>query len=126
MNELRRHFRPEFLNRVDETVLFKPLQLDEISRIVRLLTAELAERLAERRIELTITDAAAQHIAETAYDPVYGARPLKRYLSREGETKLGRAIIAGEVVEGSSVAVDLEGCELVVRPRKEAVSQAGS
>ncbi len=115
MSELRRHFRPEFLNRVDDTVLFKPLQLDEIKRIVMLLVEELRERLAERRIELRVTDAAAGFIAEAAYDPVYGARPLKRYLSHELETRIGRAIVAGEAGEGSSVVVDANEGELAVR-----------
>jgi ATP-dependent Clp protease ATP-binding subunit ClpB len=114
--ELRRHFRPEFLNRVDDTVLFTPLRLDEIKSIVRLLTADLAARLSDRRIELRITDDAAEHIAEAAYDPVYGARPLKRYLSHEVETRLGRAIIAGEIVEGSAVELAVENGELAVRP----------
>jgi len=119
MGELRRHFRPEFLNRVDDIVLFKPLQLEEIKRIVRLLTAELASRLSGRRIELTVSDAAAEHIAETAYDPVYGARPLKRFLTHEVETRLGRGIIAGEITDGSRVVVDLECGELVVTPERE-------
>jgi len=106
MQELRAHFRPEFLNRVDDTVLFKPLGLNDITQIVRLLAQELQERLDERRITLTLTDAAVTHIAQAGFDPVYGARPLKRYLQHQLETRLGRMIIAGEVAEGSQVTVD--------------------
>ena len=108
MADLRSHFRPEFLNRVDDIVLFKPLSQNEITKIVDLLAAGLSERLSDRQITLTLTDAAKQHIAEHGYDPVYGARPLKRYLQHEVETRVGRAIIAGEVAEGSSVTVDVD------------------
>jgi ATP-dependent Clp protease ATP-binding subunit ClpB len=108
MADLRQHFRPEFLNRVDDTILFQPLSLTEITRIVDLLLADIQGRLADRGIELTLTKAAKQHIAEAGYDPVYGARPLKRYLQHEVETRLGRAIIAGEVPDGSTVTIDLE------------------
>ena len=111
LQELRAHFRPEFLNRVDDTVLFKPLALDDIAQIVRLLAQELQDRLTERRITLRLTDAAVQHIAEAGFDPVYGARPLKRYLQHQLETKLGRMIIAGDVSEGSAVTVDHDAVE---------------
>ena len=111
MAELRAHFRPEFLNRVDDTVLFKPLALDDIAQIVRLLAKELQERLADRRIGLRLTDAAVKHIAEAGFDPVYGARPLKRYLQHQLETKLGRMIIAGDVADGSQVTVDYDQTE---------------
>jgi len=106
MAELRSHFRPEFLNRVDDIVLFKPLSPREITRIVDLLAVSLAKRLEDRRIKLTLTDAAKQHVAEHGYDPVYGARPLKRYLQHEVETRIGRAIIAGDVPEGSTLTID--------------------
>ncbi|MBH24259.1 MAG: ATP-dependent chaperone ClpB [Myxococcales bacterium] len=106
MRELRGHFRPEFLNRVDDIVLFKPLTVGEIARIVDLMTADLKARLADRRIELTLTDAARQQAAREGFDPVYGARPLKRWLQRELETRLGRAIIGGELAEGGAVVVD--------------------
>ncbi|MEM7586466.1 MAG: ATP-dependent chaperone ClpB [Acidobacteriota bacterium] len=105
MGELRMHFRPEFLNRVDDTVLFTPLQLDEIKQIVGLLTQDLSHRLAERGIKLELTDAAREHIAREGYDPVYGARPLKRYLQHQLETRIGRALIGGEVSEGATVDV---------------------
>jgi ATP-dependent Clp protease ATP-binding subunit ClpB len=105
MAELRRHFRPEFLNRVDDTVLFKPLTLDEIERIVDLLTEDLRRRLADRNIRLEMTEAARALIAREGFDPVYGARPLKRYLQHELETRIGRALVAGEAVDGSTVKV---------------------
>ena len=111
LQELRAHFRPEFLNRVDDTVLFKPLALDDIAQIVRLLAKELQDRLEDRRITLALTDAAVTHIAEAGFDPVYGARPLKRYLQHQLETKLGRMIIAGDVSEGSAVTVDHDAVE---------------
>jgi ATP-dependent Clp protease ATP-binding subunit ClpB len=106
MDTLRGHFRPELLNRIDDIVMFKPLKIDEIKSIVRLLTKSLAGRLVDRHITLEITDQAVSHIATSAYDPVYGARPLKRYLQRDLETKIGRALIAGGITEGSKVTVD--------------------
>ena len=106
--DLRAHFRPEFLNRVDDIVLFEPLNTQEIAQIVRLLVGDLRARLADRRIDLTLTDAAAEHVAVNGHDPVYGARPLKRYLQRELETKLGRKLIAGDVSEGDTVVVDAD------------------
>ena len=123
MREMRQHFRPEFLNRVDEIVLFKPLQLGEIKRIEVLLMAQLQKRLADRRIELTLTDAAAEHVAKQGYDPVYGARPLKRFLQRELETKLGRKLIGGEIVDGARVVVDLAGDVLVFRVEAPVVAE---
>ncbi|MEM1446282.1 MAG: ATP-dependent chaperone ClpB [Planctomycetota bacterium] len=106
MADVRSHFRPEFLNRVDEIVLFKPLTLHEIERIVTLLVADLQKRLEDRRITLDLTDAAVAHIASAGHDPVYGARPLKRFLQRELETRIGRELIAGNVPDGSTVTVD--------------------
>ena len=114
MADLRRHFRPEFLNRVDDIVLFKPLTLDEVKRIVGLLTQDLERRLKDRRIRLEITDAAREWIARTGYDPVYGARPLKRLLQRELETRIGRALIAGDILEGATIRVDVEDGRLTV------------
>ncbi|NNF06371.1 MAG: ATP-dependent chaperone ClpB [Candidatus Eisenbacteria bacterium] len=106
LGELRSSFRPEFLNRVDETVLFKPLMLEEIKQIVDLMTTELRGRLMERGITLEMTDTARSLIAERGFDPVYGARPLRRFLQRELETKIGRALIAGEIELGGQVRVD--------------------
>jgi len=111
--ELRRHFRPEFLNRVDETVLFKPLTLADIKKIVGLQLDLLRARLADRHIELVLSDAAKEHIAREGYDPVYGARPLKRFLQRAVETTLSRKLIAGEVPDHSRVTVDFKKGELV-------------
>jgi ATP-dependent Clp protease ATP-binding subunit ClpB len=115
MGELQRHFRPEFLNRVDDVVLFKPLRLDEVEQIVELLTEDLRRRLAERRIEIVLTPQARAHVARQGFDPVYGARPLKRFLQRQLETRIARALIAGEAAEGSVVEVEIEGEELAVR-----------
>ncbi len=115
MQELRQHFRPEFLNRVDDIVLFKPLTLEEIKQIVGLMTGELRARLQDRRIGLDITEGAQEFVAREGFDPVFGARPLKRFLQRELETRIGRALIGGEVVDGAWIEVDLEGGELVVR-----------
>jgi ATP-dependent Clp protease ATP-binding subunit ClpB len=101
--ELRKSFRPEFLNRIDETILFKPLTLEEITSIVDLLLADLNKRLADRRVTVVLDAKAKEWAAEKGYDPVFGARPLKRYLQRNIETKLARALISGEVAEGSEV-----------------------
>jgi ATP-dependent Clp protease ATP-binding subunit ClpB len=106
MNALRDHFRPEFLNRVDETVLFLPLKRDQIERIVDLQTARLQTRLAERKIRLTLTDAARVFIAEAAYDPVYGARPLKRYVQQHIENPLARELLSGHIREDQKVVAD--------------------
>jgi len=111
--EMRMHFRPEFLNRVDDIVLFKALTMDEIKQIVVLLTEEIAKRLAERQIGFSLSEPAKDFITREGFDPVYGARPLKRFIQRELETKLGRAIIAGDVVEGTQVRVDVKNDELV-------------
>jgi len=114
MRELRQHFRPEFLNRVDDIVLFRPLVLDEIKQIVELQTEDLRKRLADRNIALEMTDAARELVARQGFDPVYGARPLKRYLQHELESKIGRALIAGEAHEGSVLKVDVSGGQLAV------------
>ena len=112
--ELRRTFRPEFLNRIDETVLFKPLTLDEIEQIVDLLVADLQTRLHDRRVDLTLSAEAKRYFAERGFDPVYGARPLKRTLQRELETRIGRALIAGEIPEPGAVEVVVRDGELAV------------
>src|SRR5882672_26805 len=124
MNELRAHFRPEFLNRVDEIVLFKPLTLGEIKKIVELLLGLLRTRLADRHIELELSDSAKEHIAREGYDPVYGARPLKRYLQRQLETALSRKLLAGDITDHSRVTVDFKKGELTfdakpTKPGKE-------
>ena len=112
MAELRQAFRPEFLNRVDETILFKPLTLEEITSIVDLLMADLNKRLADRRVTVKLDPKAKEWVAEKGYDPVFGARPLKRFLQRNVETKLARALIAGEVGEGSVITFTVRNGEL--------------
>jgi ATP-dependent Clp protease ATP-binding subunit ClpB len=106
LRELRAHFRPEFLNRVDDIVLFRPLTLQEIERIVDLQTEDLRRRLADRGIRLELTEAAREYVARQGFDPVYGARPLKRYLQHELESRIARALIAGEVLPGALLRVD--------------------
>ena len=114
MGEMRQHFRPEFLNRVDDIVLFKPLTLEEIERIVGLMTEELRERLRDRRLNLEITAAAQEFVAREGFDPVFGARPLKRFLQHELETRIGRALIGGDILDGARITVDMQNGELVV------------
>ena len=113
MDDLRRHFRPEFLNRVDETVIFHPLQREQTKSIIYLLLEGLQKRLAERKITLELTDQAASFIADQAYDPVYGARPLRRYLQRKLETPLARDIISGEIGDGEHISVNVVEDSLV-------------
>lgn len=114
MAELRKGFRPEFLNRVDDIVLFKPLTLAETEEIVDIQVRELQKRLQERGLSLSLTAAARSFVARAAYDPVYGARPLKRYLQHHLETRIGRAMIASEVGEGGCVRVDETDGALVI------------
>ncbi|MCD6571548.1 MAG: ATP-dependent chaperone ClpB [Deltaproteobacteria bacterium] len=114
MDELRMHFRPEFLNRVDDIVLFKPLIFEEIKKIVDLLTRELKMRLSERGIILHLEDTAREFIAREGFDPVYGARPLKRFLQRELETRIGRALIAGTIMDGSTIHIKVQEGGLVI------------
>ena len=126
MDALRRHFMPEFLNRVDDIVMFKPLTMDEIKKIIDLLAEDLNRRLKPRRLTFRLTDAARDFIAGAGYDPVYGARPLKRFVQREVETRIGRAIIAGSITDGSTITVDVQDGELVVtHAAEEAVEVAG-
>jgi ATP-dependent Clp protease ATP-binding subunit ClpB len=113
MTELRRAFRPEFLNRIDETILFKPLTLEEITRIVDLLLVDLNRRLADRRVSVTLDRAARDWAAERGYDPVFGARPLKRFLQRQLETRLARGLVSGEIAEGSDVRFTVRDGALV-------------
>ena len=115
MAELRDHFRPEFLNRIDDVVLFKPLSLEEITEIVDLLLAGLNKRLADRKVLVSFTSAAKKWIGEKGYDPTYGARPLKRFLQKQVETQLARALVAGEVEEGTEVSFAVKDDELVMK-----------
>ena len=114
MQELQAHFRPEFLNRIDEIVLFKPLRIEEIKKIVDLLLNEVRSRLKDRNISVEVSEQAKEFLALAGYDPVYGARPLKRYLQRELETKIGRALIADQVSDGSVVSVTVKDGELLI------------
>ena len=118
MQALREHFRPEFLNRVDDIVFFKPLTQDEVKEIVKILLGHLSERLSERQIELNFTDEALSFIAESGYDPVYGARPLKRYITHNLETKLARALIAGGIREKTKISIDVKAGELIFDSEK--------
>ncbi|HEY9179992.1 MAG TPA: AAA family ATPase, partial [Candidatus Baltobacteraceae bacterium] len=108
LDELRQHFRPEFLNRVDEVIVFHALTEEELGEIIEIQLKRVRERLAQRRIKLELTDAAKRHLVKTGYDPVYGARPLKRAIQKELETPLGRKILAGEVREDQKVVVDYD------------------
>jgi ATP-dependent Clp protease ATP-binding subunit ClpB len=115
MADVRGAFRPEFLNRIDETILFKPLALEEIEQIVDLLLADINRRLADRRVTVALDAKAKVWVAEKGYDPVFGARPLKRFLQRHLETKLARALIAGEVTEDSQVKFTVKDDALVMK-----------
>ncbi|MDQ0198167.1 ATP-dependent chaperone ClpB [Neobacillus ginsengisoli] len=112
LHQLRGHFRPEFLNRIDETIMFKPLSLEEIKSIVVKLLIDLENRLKEQHIEISISEEAKEYIAVNGFDPIYGARPLKRYLQRNIETKLARELIAGKVHDHSRVEITVEYNEL--------------
>jgi ATP-dependent Clp protease ATP-binding subunit ClpB len=114
IKEMRLHFRPEFLNRIDDIILFKPLTIDEIKMIVDLQMNELRQRLKERNIALHLDDTARELIARVSYDPVYGARPLKRYIQSTLETRLGRAIVAGEVPDGGEIIITSDKGQLKI------------
>ncbi len=115
--ELRRAFRPEFLNRIDDTILFKPLGLGELVNIVALLLEDLNRRLADRRVRVELAEDARKWVAEKGYDPVFGARPLRRFLQKQIETKLARALIAGDVREDQTVVFRIEDDALVMEPK---------
>ncbi|NLC69019.1 MAG: AAA domain-containing protein, partial [Clostridiaceae bacterium] len=118
MNELRARFRPEFLNRVDEIVMFKPLMRNEIMKIVELSLEEIRKRLHNKNIKLYVTSNAVQFITDAAYSPVYGARPIKRYLQKNVESQIAKMIISGEVEEDSTVVIDEKDGGLVISSRK--------
>ncbi len=106
MNELRAHFRPEFLNRLDETILFKPLTKGNIYDIIDLLVKDVNKRLADRELQIELTEAAKNHIVTGGYDPMYGARPLKRYLQKHVETLAARLMLEGNVSAGQTIVID--------------------
>ena len=111
---LKRSFRPEFLNRLDEIVFYKPLTRDNIFHIIDLMLADLNRRLADKRLSVELTGAAKDHVLEAAYDPMYGARPLRRYLQHTVENLVGRRIISGDVVPDATLVVDVQDGELVI------------
>jgi ATP-dependent Clp protease ATP-binding subunit ClpB len=114
--DLRTHFRPEFLNRIDDTILFHPLGLDQIHAIVNLMLAAINQRLADRRIHLTLAPPARDWIAERGYDPVYGARPLRRFLQRHLETPLAKTLIRGDTHDGQTLHITLRNGALTLTP----------
>ena len=116
MAELREYFRPEFLNRVDETVVFHPLETEQLTKIVEIQLERLRARLTERRISLSVTPAALQYLGERGYDPVYGARPLKRLIQQEIETPMARQLVKGEMRDGDMATVDLKDQHIVIVP----------
>ena len=118
MNELRMHFRPEFLNRLDETILFKPLTKENISGIVHLIIADLNERLADRDLSVELTKEAQEFIVENAYEPVYGARPLKRYIQKHVETLSAKLILADKVAGGDVILIDVENDALTAKVKE--------
>ncbi len=117
MNDLRAHFRPEFLNRLDETILFKPLTKSDIRSIINLLLADLNKRLSDKELRLEMTDEAKEYITDHGYDPVYGARPLKRYVQKHVETLAARIILQGDVVSGDTIIITMEGDSLTAKIR---------
>jgi ATP-dependent Clp protease ATP-binding subunit ClpB len=119
MNELRAHFRPEFLNRLDETILFKPLSKENISDIVALLMKDLNRRLADQDIHLELSDAAKDYVIDGGYDPVYGARPLKRFLQKNVETLAARLILSGTVMQGDTILLDVEDGQMTAKVKQE-------
>ncbi len=118
IEDLRAHFRPEFLNRVDETVVFLPLRRDQVGKIVEIQLRRLRKRLDEHKIRLELSEEALNYIADEGYDPVYGARPLKRYLQQAVETPLARDIISGKVRDGEEVRIEIQGDDLAFEVKK--------
>ena len=118
MNDLRSHFRPEFLNRLDETILFKPLTKDNIGGIIKLIIADLNRRLADRELTVELSDAAEHLIIDEAYDPVYGARPLKRYIQKYVETLSAKLILEDKVDQGDTIYIDVDGDHLTAGVKK--------
>lgn len=108
MGELRRHFRPEFLNRLDEMIMFKPLTKDNISNIIELMVADVNKRLEDRELRIVLSEEARASIIDKSYDPVYGARPLKRYLQKTVETLAARLILEGNVSMGDTIEIIVE------------------
>ncbi|MDD6441796.1 MAG: ATP-dependent chaperone ClpB [bacterium] len=121
MHDLRGHFRPEFLNRLDEIIMFHPLSKSHVSSIIELLVADVNKRLADRELQIELTDAAKQMIVEGGYDPMYGARPLKRYLQKHVETLAARLILSGDVGSGDTILIDVENGDLTARTKRNVI-----
>ena len=115
MEELQGHFRPEFLNRLDVFIMFKPLTKDNIGNIIKLMMNDLNKRLEDREIQVALTPEAESFIIEHGYDPIYGARPLKRFLQKHVETLSAKLILADEVREGDTILIDTEGDKLTAK-----------
>ena len=126
MEVLQQHFRPEFLNRVDDTIVFKPLTQEQLKQIVDIQLENLRQRLAERKIELEVTDAAKAVLAERGWDPVYGARPLKRTIQRLVQDKLAMLILEGQFRDGDRIVADVENGELKFTKAESRVAAAAS
>jgi ATP-dependent Clp protease ATP-binding subunit ClpB len=127
LGEMRQHFRPEFLNRVDEVVVFHSLSEEDLRKILEVQLDRLRARLAERHIELKLTPEAAARLAREGYDPIYGARPLKRAIQKELETPIGRRLLAGEIRDGDKVIVDWKDKEFIFTTgRTERAEAVGS
>ena len=114
MNEMKLRFKPEFLNRLDDIIMFKTLSIKEIEKIVDIFLKDINKRLEERHMKVTVTAKAKELIAKEGYDPIYGARPLKRYLENTLETRLARMIISGELYDGMEVGIDAKDDEIVI------------
>ena len=123
MNDLRAHFRPEFLNRLDETILFKPLTKDNIGGIIHLIIADLNRRLEDKQLTIRLSEEAMQYIVDNAYDPVYGARPLKRYIQKYVETLAAKMILADQVEEGDTIVITVENDQLAAKCEKGSKNQ---
>ena len=121
LNELRAHFRPEFLNRLDETIMFKPLTKKDVGQIIDLLVKDVNKRLVEREVSIELTDVAKNFIVEGGYEPMYGARPLKRYLQKHVETLAARLILEGNVGRGSTIVIDVEDDKLIGRVKEQLI-----
>ena len=115
MNDLRAHFRPEFLNRLDETIMFHPLTKENISSIIHLLVADVNKRLSDKELSIELTEAAKNLVTDRGYDPMYGARPLKRYLQKNVETLAARLILGGDIGSGDVIVIDEQEGKLVAK-----------
>ena len=116
---LRQQFRPEFLNRLDEIVFYKPLEKKEIYKIVDLMLEDLQKRLRDKQLKIELSDKAKNHIVEEGYNPVYGARPLKRFMQSKLETLIAKIIIKGDIKQGDNLIVDYDGDKMVVKERND-------